>query len=53
MFGEEGAVGVRGESARLRATLSAAFRALGVVATASTAFVITKPVGLVGGGGDG
>ena len=51
MFGEEGAVGVRGESARLSATLRAAFRALGVVATAFTAFVITKPVGLVGGGG--
>lgn len=51
MFGEERAVGVRGEFARLRATLRATFRALGVVATAFTAFVLAEPVGLVVGGG--
>jgi len=51
VFGEERAVGVRGEFARLRATLRATFRALGVVATAFTAFVLAEPVGLVVGGG--
>ena len=50
VFGEERAVGVRGEFARLRATLRATFRALGVVATAFTAFVLAEPVGLVVGG---
>ena len=51
VFGEERAVGVRGEFARLRATLRATFRAIGVVATAFTAFVLAEPVGLVVGGG--